>query len=252
MSDVMLAALAVIAGAAAGGFVQGMSGFAFGLVALSIWAWALPPQTAAPLAVFGALLGQIFSFASFRKGFDFQKIWPLVAGGALGVPFGVFLLHNVNPVAFKLLIGVVLSLYSAFLLALRAPPIIRAGGRSADAAVGWVGGVLGGLGGMAGFAPALWTTLRGWKPEVRRGAMQAFNIAMHTLTLSAYATTGALSANVFRLTLLVAPAMLIPAYFGARLTRRISERAFTRLVLGLLLASGLALLYGAGRGMMGR
>src|ERR1700730_14525509 len=98
----------VVAGAALAGFVQGLSGFAFSLVAMSVWAWALTPQVAAPLAVFGALLGQVASVASVRSGCDFRRIAPLVVGGVLGVPIGVFILHNVDPVRFKLAIGAVL------------------------------------------------------------------------------------------------------------------------------------------------
>ena len=40
-------------GAAVAGFVQGLSGFAFGMVSMSFWAWALDPRLAAALAVFG-------------------------------------------------------------------------------------------------------------------------------------------------------------------------------------------------------
>ena len=35
--------LVVALGAVVAGFVQGLSGFAFGLVAMSFWAWALEP-----------------------------------------------------------------------------------------------------------------------------------------------------------------------------------------------------------------
>jgi len=243
---------AVAAGAAAAGFVQGLSGFAFSLVAMSIWAWVLPPQVAAPLAVFGALLGQLSTVRSIGRGFDIKRIAPMVLGGALGVPFGVFLLHNVQPTWFKLTVGALLTIYCPIVLLVGEPPKVTAGGRGADAAVGLVGGVLGGLGGMAGLAPALWTSLRGWKRDVRRSVMQAFNIAMHILTLAAYAGTGALNANTFRLFAVVAPAMLIPSILGGRLYRRFSEAAFTRLVLLLLLASGLALLVGAGRTLLVR
>lgn len=48
----------VIGGAVLAGFVQGLSGFAFSLAALSVWVWAVDPQTAAPMAVFGSLVGQ--------------------------------------------------------------------------------------------------------------------------------------------------------------------------------------------------
>ena len=76
---------------------------------MGVWAWALPPQVAAPLAVFGALLGQVTSFASIRGGFDLKRIAPLIVGGALGVPLGVFLLHNADPLRFKLAIGALLT-----------------------------------------------------------------------------------------------------------------------------------------------
>jgi len=49
--------LVVAIGAVVAGFVQGLSGFAFGLVAMSFWAWVLDPKLAATLAVFGALTG---------------------------------------------------------------------------------------------------------------------------------------------------------------------------------------------------
>ena len=43
--------LIVALGAVAAGFVQGLSGFGFGMVAMSFWAWALEPRLAALLAV---------------------------------------------------------------------------------------------------------------------------------------------------------------------------------------------------------
>ena len=219
---------------------------------MGLWAWALPPQLAAPLAVFGALLGQVASFASVRGGFDLRRIAPLVIGGALGVPIGVFLLHNADPLRFKLAIGALLALYGLYGLAVRDPPRVKARRRRRSTPfAGLVGGVLGGLGGMSGAVPAIWTQLRGWKRELRRATMQVYNIAMQVLTLAAYARTGALDAGALRLFAVVAPAMLIPAFLGARLFPRVSERGFERLALVLLVASGLGMLVSAGRTLGG-
>ena len=60
-----------------------------------------------------------------------------------------------------------------------------------------------------GTVPAVWTQLRGWKRDLRRATMQVYNIAMHVLTLTAYARTGTLDATAFHLFGLVAPAMLV-------------------------------------------
>ena len=48
--------LLVILGASLAGFAQGVSGFAFALVSLSIWAWGIEPRLAAVLTVFGSLV----------------------------------------------------------------------------------------------------------------------------------------------------------------------------------------------------
>jgi len=252
MPDSWLLLGAVALGAALAGFVQGLSGFAFALVAMGFWAWVLPPQIAAPLSVFGALLGQVASLFSVRGAFDLRRIVPLVVGGVFGVPVGVFLLHNADPIRFRLAIGALLMLYSAYGLFVRDPPRIKAAGSGLDAFVGLIGGVLGGLGGMSGSVPAVWTQLRGWKRDLRRATMQVYNIAMHVLTLGAYAQTGTLDAGAFHLFALVAPAMLIPSYIGAHFYHRFSEKAFERFVLALLLASGVALTVGSIRALAGK
>jgi uncharacterized protein len=249
MPDPVHAALIVAAGAAAAGFAQGVTGFAFSVVALSFWAWALPPETAAPLAVFGALTGQIASLASVRVGFEWTKIVPLILGGWIGVPAGVFLLRNADPQNFRLTVGALVTFYSLFALLVRDPGVVKRGGRALDALFGLIGGVLGGLGGMSGFMPAIWTQLRGWRRDLRRATMQAYNIAMHVMTIAIYAASGTLAHADVRQFLIVAPAMLIPSYFGAHVFTRFTERAFTRAVLVALLASGLALVCGAARSL---
>ncbi|BDB27083.1 hypothetical protein CTP10_R44880 [Cupriavidus sp. P-10] len=81
--------LIVITGAAVAGFVQGLSGFAFGMVAMSFWAWAIEPRLAAAMTVFGALTGQLLAAASVRRGLSWRRLWPFVAGGVAGIPLGV-------------------------------------------------------------------------------------------------------------------------------------------------------------------
>ena len=62
--------LYVIVGAVLAGFVQGLSGFAFSMVSMSVWAWTLDPQLAAILALFGGMTGQLITAFSVRRRFD--------------------------------------------------------------------------------------------------------------------------------------------------------------------------------------
>jgi hypothetical protein len=133
--------LIVLAGAAAAGFAQGVSGFAFSLVALSIWAWAVEPQLAAPMSVFGALMGQLIALPWVWRGFDLKKLLPLVIGGLAGVPLGAFLLQWLDPTLFKFGLGVFLLFYCPLMLLLPADYKWPHGGRLADGASGFAGGV---------------------------------------------------------------------------------------------------------------
>jgi uncharacterized protein len=237
----------VLAGAGLGGLVQGMTGFAFSVVALSFWAWALHPEVAAPLTVLCALTGQVTTLFSVRRGFEWSRIAPFVIGGAFGVPMGVFVLHNIDPVRFRLVLGVLFTLYGAYGLAAPQSQKLKFGGRGLDAAIGGIGGVLGGLGGLSGSVPAIWTQMRGWKRDLRRATMQVYNIAMHCLTLTIYSRTNALNATSWKLFAITAPLLLLMSIYGARIYKRVSERGFARLVLVLICVSGLTLAVGAAR-----
>jgi hypothetical protein len=232
----------VVLGAIAAGFVQGLSGFAFGLIAMAFWVWAVPPQLAAPLVVFGSLLGQILALGSLRRGVALKRALPFILGGVLGVPLGAALLPHIDQTVFKAVIGALLAIWCPIMLAIRELPRIHHGGAVADGAVGLLGGVMGGLGGLTGPAPTLWCALRGWDKDAQRAVFQSFNLVMHALTLTVYATSGLITAEAAGLFLVVAPAMVIPAILGARLYARFSDATFRRVVLVLLLISGVVLL----------
>jgi uncharacterized membrane protein YfcA len=230
----------VLVGALAAGFVQGLSGFAFSLVALSFWSWAVDPQLSAPMAVFGSLVGQLATWPLTRRGFDFRRFWPFVVGGLAGVPIGILLLQFLEPSGFRFGLGVFLVLYCPVALFMPQRQVTF-GGRWMDGAAGWVGGVMGGVGGMAGSIPALWLSTRGWDKDLQRGVMQAFNITMHVATLTGYVIAGHIHAGVLVWFAWIAPVLVIPALIGAMLFRRMNAARFRQLVLGLLFLSGLVL-----------
>ncbi|MCD7097196.1 sulfite exporter TauE/SafE family protein [Stenotrophomonas sp. MMGLT7] len=234
--------LVVALGAVVAGFVQGLSGFAFGLVAMSFWAWALDPRLAATLSVFGALLGQVVAAVTVRRGFDLKRLLPFVLGGLAGIPLGVALLPHLDMDRFKAVLGALLVLWCPAMLLARRLPRISAGGRVADGAVGLAGGVLGGIGGFTGTLPTLWCTLRGYDKDSQRAVIQNFNLSMLLVTMGTYLATGIVTREMLPLFAVVAPAMLVPTLLGARLYKGISEARFRQIVLGLLTASGAGLL----------
>lgn len=232
----------VMLGAAAGGLVQGLSGTSFGLVTMAVWAWSLDPVLTGPLVVFGSLVGQILSIGSIRRSLKLSLVLPFIAGGLVGIPIGVVLLRIIDPLHFKLAVGILLAVWCPAMMFARNLPRIAGGGRIADAAVGLVGGVMGGLGGLTGAAPTLWATLRGWDRHTQRAVFQGFNLTMHAVTMMTYFAVGAVSQQALGFFPAVAAAVLVPSFIGVRLYGRFDDAAFRIVILSLLAASGIVLI----------
>jgi uncharacterized membrane protein YfcA len=139
--------LLVFAGAFAGGWVNGLTGFGTGMTALPIWVNVLSPVLASPLTIACSVAGQLQTLPSIWHAMDVRRLAPFVPGGLVGVPLGVASLPRVDPVAFKLLVGALLVASCTFLLAKRSRTPWAGGGAAADSAIGLGGGILGGRAG---------------------------------------------------------------------------------------------------------
>ncbi|MBC7953777.1 MAG: sulfite exporter TauE/SafE family protein [Rhodospirillaceae bacterium] len=230
--------LLVGVGAAAGAFVSGVSGFAYGLVALSLWSWQVEPALLAPMVVFGSLIAQLLSLRSLGHRLDWRAAVPLVVGGAAGVPIGVALLEHVDLPAFQVVIGLILMAYA--LTAMFAAGRMQAlgGGRKIDGVIGFAGGILGGLAGLNGSLPALWATLCGWSKERQRSIFLAYNTAIAVLALMFLGAAGKLGPETVPMFAVILPATVLPAWLGTRIYRGLNSDGFRRTVLTLLLISG--------------
>ena len=106
----------LLAGALAGGFVNGLTGFGTGLTALPLWLQALEPVLAAQLVSAASIVGHVTAIPSIWARVDWRRLAPLLAGGLLGVPIGSWLLPHIPLAAFKIAVGTVLIGYSTFML----------------------------------------------------------------------------------------------------------------------------------------
>src|SRR5690625_7011792 len=98
--------LLIIIGGICAGFIQGLSGFGFGLVSLAIWSWVLAPETAVPVVVAGSLVGQLLATRSLRKNIDVPKATPFLIGGALALPFRLWLLSLMSLLLLQFIVWV--------------------------------------------------------------------------------------------------------------------------------------------------
>jgi uncharacterized membrane protein YfcA len=181
---------------------------------------------------------------SARRGLNGATLAPFLAGGALGIPLGVWALPMLDPAAFKLAIGTALSLGCPAMLWADRWPRVRAG-RLADAGIGAVGGVMTAVGGFGGLVPSLWCTLRRMDKDEQRSVMQNFNLAALSVTAAGYLLAGVVTAPMVPQLAVVIPALIIPSLLGARVYAGLSPLQFRRVVLGLLSLAGVTMVASA-------
>ena len=231
----------VVLGGFLGGMASGAAGFAYGVVATSIWLHAISPIHAALLVVSGGLINQTGLVWTMRRTLEFGRLWPFLIGGAIGIPLGVMLVLETNPRAIQVALAVFMIAYGIYALIGPRLPHVTWGGRAADAAVGFLGGLLGGVAGLSGIFPAMWTQLRGWTKEASRGVYQPFILLAHLLTLLLIGAV-ALDGEGAALFLVAIPAILLGSWAGWKVYGRLNERRFQQMLSLLLIVSGVLLI----------
>ena len=223
--------------------VAGLAGFAFGLVAAAVWLHILTPlQTASLIIAFG-LIVQGVAVWKLRRALQWRRLWPFLIGGFLGVPLGVVLVGWANPDYMRASIGVLLIVYSIHGFARPTMKPVLAGGAPADAGVGVLNGILGGATGLAGIIVTIWCGLRGWPKDVQRTVFQPVGVAVFAMSAIWLGASGAVDADTVRLFLIGMPVLLAGTWLGLRLYGRVDDAGFRKIVLALLLASGVALMF---------
>ncbi|MBI1245575.1 MAG: TSUP family transporter [Alphaproteobacteria bacterium] len=231
----------LVGGAFVAAIASGLAGFAFALVASGTFLHFRAPIDATPLVLAASLIAQCFSILAIRDAIDWKRLAPFLVGGLVGIPLGVALLHGVSPGPLKQGIGAFLVAYALFMLLRGQPQPISAGGRPLDAAIGFVGGAMGGLGGLSGAVPTIWTGLRGWTKNEQRAVYQPYIFAMQAAALAWLWLDGGIGPTAIADFAWCLPAVALGVWLGLKLYARVDDVQFRRIVLALLLASGVVL-----------
>jgi uncharacterized membrane protein YfcA len=222
--------------------VTGLAGFAFGLVASAVWLHILTPLQTATLIIAFGLVVQGYSVWQLRNALNWQRLWPFLLGAAFGVPFGVAVLGHADPAYVRKGIGVVLVLYSLHALARPTMKAITAGGIAADASIGFSNGVLGGTTGLAGVLVTIWCGLRGWPKDQQRAIFQPTGVAIFAMSAAWLGFGGTISTDTVWMFFIGLPVLLAGTWLGLQLYGRLDEAGFRKLILSLLLVSGITLI----------
>lgn len=232
----------VILGALIAGFTTGFAGFGTGLVASGLWFHALPAAMVPPLVALASVTAQVVGLIAVRKSFNWPRALPFLIGGLIGVPLGIAALAAASPFIIRTSMGAFLVAYAAYQLVQPGKQEIgNRGGRAADGLIGIGGGFLGGFAGLSGPLPLIWLQLRGGESAEQRAIYQPFNMIVLALASIGMGLSGQITADVLGIAMYCLPMTLVGAWIGARTYAVVSPRTFQRVVLCLLMVSGIIL-----------
>ena len=169
------------------------------------------------------------------------RLWPLVLGGLPGVVLGISTLRWADPVYSRMGIAAFLVLYALYGIF---RPTVRpiSVGVIADCAAGFAGGMLGSMAGFPGILVVVWCTMRGWSKDEQRAVFQPVSVALLVFAAATLIVSGSFTRPITELLAMGLPAVLLGTWAGFRLYGRVDELMFRRLLLGLLLVSGVFML----------
>ncbi|MFZ1951606.1 MAG: sulfite exporter TauE/SafE family protein [Pseudolabrys sp.] len=224
-----------------GGLTSGLAGFAMGLVVSGIYLHILTPIQTATLIVGYGFVTQGYGVWALRHAVRWRGAAPFIIGGLMGVPAGTMLLTYIDPAYMRIGVGILLVVYSIYSLARPAIKLAHEG-VAAEVGVGFLNGLLAGLTGLVGIVVVIWCQLRNWPKDVQRAIFQPVLLATILTSTVSLSAAGAVTAETMKLYLLGLPCMLAGTWVGLRLYGRLNDAAFRKIILLLLLVSGLSLI----------
>lgn len=234
----------LVAGAFAGGFINGLAGTGTALFALGFYLVVLDPIRAVAVIVVMAILVGIQGLWVVRQTVlsHPKRVLRFVVPGLVGVPIGVPLLNVIDASTLRITVAVFLIIYGGYFSFRTSLPAFSRSTPKADMVVGLTGGVLGGAAALAGAVPQLWLSLRPWSKSETRAVLQAFNMAVMCTTITLLFLNGAYDKVTLHALMVTIPSGLVGGQIGIRVFGVLSNEMFRRLLIGLTLVMGLGIM----------
>ncbi|MBX8490380.1 sulfite exporter TauE/SafE family protein [Pseudomonas cichorii] len=235
--DLLWIELAVVAAY----IVFGVAGFGTALVAGPVLIHFMPLSRIIPLLVMLDFLAAFGNLLPSRQSVVRSELLRLLPCMAVGCTLGVLFLLNLKSDVLLLLMGLFVTAYALYSLAVKVRPTQLAAGWAIP--MGTIGGLFGALFGSGGFLYAIYLNSRLTSKEQARATQSALISCSTIVRLGLFLLAGVYAEiPLLLLAVCLLPAMLLGSWIGRSLVTKLSREAFVRLVTWLVLVSGLTLI----------
>lgn len=222
-------------------FVKGLCGFANTLVFSTIMSFGLSNLNISPVELLLGYPSNAFIAWHERRRIDWKLCLPLAALVVLGSIPGMLLLKNADTGVIKLLFGAVIAGVGAEMLLRERSAKMGKESKLVLALIGLLSGILCGLYGIGALLGAYIGRVTRDSGAFRANICVVFFVE-NTLRIVLYSAMGILTTGVFLQSLRIAPFMALGLCLGVKSRVLLDERIVKKLVMIMLIVSGLALI----------
>ena len=231
-----LALLVALFSALLAGIVTGMTGFGLALISTPLLLFVYEPRTVIVLTtVFSIFISGAVVLDSWRDAYG-RLALALLLPALAGIVVGAEILRTVDPVYIRLAIGVIV-VFSALLL-LRDVRLPGAGSRWGPVVAGSASGALSTSTGLAGPPIVLLLAARKLPKHAFRGTSALYFLAMSLVGIVVLSLRGLVEGGDLQLAAVLIPAAIVGKAIGTAALKMISEVAFRKISLGIVILTG--------------
>lgn len=234
--DVALAFGMVVA--AVNGVIHGYTGFGGALMTVPLLTFLFGPVEAIAIVGVMTICGSAQLYPRAVRNVLWRELLPIFAGIATVMPLGAFFLFNLDPLLIRRAMGAFILVFAFILMSgwvYRGPRGIAPG-----AVVGALAGGITGASGVGGPPLALYYLASPEPVDVQRANI-IISVAVLTIAmLVAVSVGGGFSETVLLRAVILTPAYVFGVWAGARLFAVAPKSYFRRIVLWLLVVTGLS------------
>ncbi len=199
----------------------------------------IPISMATPLVALVASTIAIVILIQKWRDVNWHCAWRLIISTWIGIPVGLSLLKGVHEDVLKLVLAIVLIIFSLFRM--NHPRLWTLSTERFAPLFGFFAGILGGAYNTNGPPIIAYGSMRQWTPASFRATLQGYFFPTGLAIVAGHAFSGLWNHQVFRYYLIALPFVLAAVWLGGIIHSRLSQKNFQRFVYILLLCIGMGL-----------
>jgi len=237
----MLETIALTTIVVVAGFLQGLTGFGFVLIALPLLGLFIGIKTIIPLVILLALCISMTLSVQLRSSINLKSIYGLMAATIPGIPLGVYTLKHIPAEMLAIIVGIIMVAFTSYQLL--AKPTAKQLGIPSTILAGFVSGVLAGSIGAGGPPVIVYSSLQPWTKDQAKATLAFYFAISGAMVSITHAYTGLITQEVLKLFLISIPALIVGILLGSIAYKKLSDHGYKKLAFIIVFILGCMMIY---------